>query len=377
MKWHRHLLDLGISGVAARRCQNVSVSLDLSFRNAVFDLDPPASTVEMTNFFLNLARQGHNYSSEVLTGYATISGTSQIAATFCTPGQGPGKTLQLLTHGLTLDKSYWDIPFHSPNYSYVAAAVDQYGYSTFAWDLLGAGGSQRGDPVDELQYNLQSAALAKLTAQLRAGAVRGVPRFARVAHVGHSYGAIQTYTLGVRRPAASDALVLTGFSHSPVGFAPFLLGGNFGAADALPQLADYRAGYFANSGEAGVQTGFFAPGNFDTAMLRYIFETMSAAAVGEMLTLGPDLAVISPFDGPVLVITGQRDVGFCGGDCSITGDPSLSSLLDITKSMIPNANPFQSFVVPNAGHLLTAEFTHPLAFKAILDFLVPERRRSE
>jgi hypothetical protein len=76
MKWTRHLLALGISGVAARRCQNVSVSLDLSFRSAVFDLDPPASTVEMTNLFLNLARQGHNYSNEVLTGVSSPSRTS-------------------------------------------------------------------------------------------------------------------------------------------------------------------------------------------------------------------------------------------------------------------------------------------------------------
>lgn len=56
-------------------------------------------------------------------------------------------------------------------------------------------------------------------------------------------------------------------------------------------------------------------------------------------------------------VPADRDLGFCGGDCLVTGNASLASLLDITKGMVPQANPFQSFVVPNTGHLLNAVST--------------------
>lgn len=142
-----------------------------------------------------------------------------------------------------------------------------------------------------------------------------MPAFRKIVHVGHSYGSMHVYTLGVRYPNASDGLVLTGFSHSSVGFVPFLLGGGFVPARQLLALADYPAGFFANGAVEGLQAVFFGKGNFDPGMLEYTFDTLSAAAVGEILTLGPDLAVTSGFAGPVLVITGGEFVYYeCGGE---------------------------------------------------------------
>jgi pimeloyl-ACP methyl ester carboxylesterase len=233
-----------------------------------------------------------------------VSGTYEISATLCTPDCGPGTTVQLLTHGVTLDKSYWDVPFDNYNYSYVSTAVDGYGYSTFAWDLLGVGGSGRGDAVNELQSNLQNAALYALTQTLRAGGIPGVKPFKKVVHVGHSYGSIQTYTLGVRYPQSSDGLILTGFSQSGIGYTGFLLGGNYDVANSRPALASYPAGYLSFGTPSGVQTAFFGPGAFDPAVLEYTFDTISAATVGEMLTLSADIGLPSSFQGPVLVITG-------------------------------------------------------------------------
>jgi hypothetical protein len=59
---------LAVSGAAARTCSNITVPVTISARNAVFDLPPPNSDIDMINFFLNYARQGHNYTNEVLTG---------------------------------------------------------------------------------------------------------------------------------------------------------------------------------------------------------------------------------------------------------------------------------------------------------------------
>lgn len=242
--------------------------------------------------------------------YTTVTKKYQIGATLCTPDHSRSTTLQLLTHGISLDRSYWDLPFANHNNSYVAAAVDTHGYSTLAWDLLGIGGSSRGDPVNELQTNLQNAALHALTLKLRSGtAIRGVPAFRKVVHVGHSYGSVQTYTLAVRHPEVSDGLVLTGFSHYTAGIALFQMGADFGVASAVrADLAGYAPGYFAAAGVTGVQTAFFAPGTFDGEVLRYVFDTQAPAAVGEILTLAGDAGVVSPFTGPVLVITGGESI---------------------------------------------------------------------
>jgi len=209
---------------------------------------------------------------------------------------------------VTLDRSYWDIPVQNYNYSYVKAAVDDYGFSTFTWDLVGIGGSQRGDAVNELQSNLQLATLAALTKALRSGTIPGVGRFAKIVHIGHSYGSIQTYSLSVLDPSASDALILTGFSQSGVGLTAFALGGNFVAASTRASLSSYAPGYLAFGTTTGVQTAFFGPRNFDPAMLEYAFAGGQPATVGEMLTLGTLEGEPSNFKGPVLVISGRESI---------------------------------------------------------------------
>ncbi len=95
--------------------------------------------MEVTNFILNGIEQGVNASAEVLTGYATVSGMYDLAVTYCAPDQGHGKTLQILTHGIGFDRSYWDLSFNNYSYSYVETAVDRYGFSTLSRDRLGIG----------------------------------------------------------------------------------------------------------------------------------------------------------------------------------------------------------------------------------------------
>ena len=142
-----------------------------------------------TNFILNLTQQGTNYTASVLDGYQTVSGNYSIAATYCHPDSGPTNVVQLLTHGIGFDRSYWDLSFHNYNYSYVKTAVDEYGYSTFSWDRLGVGMSSHGEPVNEIQALLEVDALRALTTDLRSGLIPGVSqKFCKVVHVGHSFG---------------------------------------------------------------------------------------------------------------------------------------------------------------------------------------------
>ncbi|KAI7085613.1 hypothetical protein KC352_g40892, partial [Hortaea werneckii] len=179
------------AGIAsARQCQNLTIPVELSARNGNFPGQEVTETdIEVTNFILNLSQQGNNYTEQVLDGYNTISGSYEIAATYCQPDNGPANVLQVLTHGIGFDRSYWDVPFNYPNYSYVADAVDKQGYSTFAWDRLGIGMSSHGDPIKEIQAYLEVDALRALTEKLREGSISGIDnKFNTVVHVGHSFG---------------------------------------------------------------------------------------------------------------------------------------------------------------------------------------------
>lgn len=46
----------------------------------------------------------------------------------------------------------------------------------------------------------------------------------------------------------------------------------------------------------------------------------------------------------------DRDVPFCGGDCSATGSPQLKSILDTSSQFLQQAQPFEAYVVKGAGH---------------------------
>src|SRR5688572_14466912 len=68
----------------------------------------------------------------------------QISGTLCLPttwAPGPHQ-IDVLVHGATYDRSYWDWPQQSPAYSFVMRTL-QAGRATFAYDTLGAGQSSR------------------------------------------------------------------------------------------------------------------------------------------------------------------------------------------------------------------------------------------
>ena len=137
--------------------------------------------------------------------------TSVAAGQLCRPSH-PGRrasTVQLLIHGATYGKTYWDWP--QQRYSYVRAALAA-GYSTLAVDRLGVGETSR--PASELVQSAEPNAfvLHQWIGALRAGRLRGVA-FARVVSVGHSLGS----ALAVEESTTYhdvDALVLSGFLHS-------------------------------------------------------------------------------------------------------------------------------------------------------------------
>lgn len=58
-----------LAGLAsARQCQNITVEVHASARNGKFNQTTPVTNIDVTNFILDLTRQGTNYSASVLEG---------------------------------------------------------------------------------------------------------------------------------------------------------------------------------------------------------------------------------------------------------------------------------------------------------------------
>nr|XP_036576385.1 uncharacterized protein CTRU02_13590 [Colletotrichum truncatum]KAF6783123.1 hypothetical protein CTRU02_13590 [Colletotrichum truncatum] len=356
---------------AARVCHDLTIEVEISARNGVFNISTPTTNIDATNFLLGLSKQGSNFTAQHLQDYATVGGTYQLASTYCEPDSGPGRVLQILTHGIGFDRTYWDFPANNYNYSYVGPAVDYYGYSTLTWDRLGIAQSSHGEPVNEIQAWLEVAALKALTDQVRAKAVPGLKghQFEKVVHVGHSFGSAHTYALTAKYPDVSDGIILTGFSQNGSFFADFLLGGAFIQANQVPALSNYPKGYFAPAYEGGAHVNFFAPDDFDPAILTAAYQTGKPVTVGELFTIGGEAGTPNTFKKPVLIITGERDVPFCGGDCLATGQPRLPSIPAASARFFKNTRKFETYIVPGAGHGLTLSYSHAEVTGKMSDFL--------
>ncbi|GKT46328.1 uncharacterized protein ColSpa_06509 [Colletotrichum spaethianum] len=295
-------LPLAFATIAvARVCQNLTVDISITSRNGVYNISAPETNVDVTNIMIGLSIPGHDFSADYFVDYANVSGTYQLASTYCEPDSGPGRVLQILTHGVGFDRSYWDFPANGYNYSYVAPVVDKHGYSTFSWDRLGIAESTHGDPINEIQGWLEVAALKALTDKLRAGTIPQVgSTFDKIVHVGHSLGSIHTYALTAAYPDISDGIILTGFAPNVSSITALLLGG------AFVQASDYAKGYFALSYEGAMEICFFAPGNFDPAILTLAYDSSRPITVGELFTIGGEFGQLSAFAKPAFVIAGGK-----------------------------------------------------------------------
>lgn len=88
-------------------CQNITVPVNISARNGVFDLEQPETNRDVTQFSLNTTNIKWNFTLEVLTGYQTVTGTYNISVKFCQPDDFDWENgaVQVLTHGIGFDKT--------------------------------------------------------------------------------------------------------------------------------------------------------------------------------------------------------------------------------------------------------------------------------
>ncbi len=199
-------------------------------------------------------------------------------------------------------------------YSYVEQALAR-GYSTFAYDRLGAGeafkdaNSDMIDRMNDIQAWIEVSVLRALTTLVRAGElpVAGTPHpYAKVVHVGHSFGSGLTYGPTSAGGNVSDSITLTGFTKSTNFSSEFLRGNGFVSANTLPAFSEYPDGYVASGNLTGLQLDLFAPGQFDPDMMNVAVRLSKPVTMGELFTKGGPPGGPSKSSNPVLIITGGK-----------------------------------------------------------------------
>jgi pimeloyl-ACP methyl ester carboxylesterase len=176
--------------------------------NINLDVSLPKNQSQVTEFFVASYSAGSTVAKDINKGKANVFGTWNIYATLCTPKGNPKPNgVQLLTHGVGFDNSYWDF---AEGYSYIDVAA-KYGYASFSYDRLGVGKSEKPDPVKIIQAPLEVEIAHSLASSLRAGTFGDV-KFQKVVGVGHSFGSIISNAVTKQYPSALDAAILTGYS---------------------------------------------------------------------------------------------------------------------------------------------------------------------
>lgn len=298
-----------------------------------------------------------------------LTKTFSINFEYCTPSISAGSgTLQLLTHGIGFDQSYWHFDYqNSKDYDYAYQAA-QKGYATLSYDRLGTGESQIVSPYNEQQALVELAILEQITTLVRSGKLNSavlVPK--KVVHVGHSYGSQLTNGLIGTKPGLSDGVVLTGFSLNSTWMPEFAISTNFHtAAETLPERFGNRSlGSLTWGDKYANQFGFLFWPFFDAGVLEQAEATKQPFAVAEFLT-GKTLPHDSPdFDKPVLVMAAAHDLIFCGGECEgVVSGPYYTG-----PQTYPAAKPLETYIQPNTGHGMNLHYNATGWYDVVFNFL--------
>lgn len=288
----------------------------------------------------------------------------RIHGNLCYTGSPDQNAVQLLVHGATYNSSYWDFRAYDPDrYSYVVNAT-AHGYTTFAYDRLGSGSSDKPlgstNTVDTAAYVLH-----QVVGELRSGRVGGVA-FRNVVLVGHSLGSI----IAVVEDAAyqdASAVLLTGFSHSL----------NPAALTSLPDFLyptqlDPQFGLLSPPGYVTTVPGtrttlFYNPADADPAVISYDERHKDELATGQAelladLVLPESLAIRVP----VFLMNGSDDFLFCGGLVNCTTPATLKAS---EEAYFSPAAELETAIVPGAGHDLNLHLNARDAYSQMFGWL--------
>lgn len=345
---------------------NIKVSINATGTNIPYTV--PQDQMSLTESFVEMNQVDSTFALDATSGGpSVISGSYDIFSKLCLPKDpkkaNKVKTVQLLTHGATLDHTYWDI---SPGYSYVDVATAA-GYATLSYDQLGVGNSDHPDPIQVVQAASQVAVTHRLVELLRTAKVGGLD-FDKVVGVGHSAGSTLTQAITTNYPNDFDAAILTGTSTSASSVSLSMAAFNFVNAntDPSPKLKDLPAGYLTQQSAAGIQFAFYRYPNFDQNAFEQQVANKQTNTLGILLTLGGIIAPSTHFTGPVDVVNGENDLVFCGGNCLYPTDQNKAVLAVFYPTASSGS---QAYISAGAGHSIAAHKSGPDSFAHMISFL--------
>ncbi|WP_308819647.1 alpha/beta hydrolase [Pseudonocardia alni] len=292
-----------------------------------------------------------------------VGGAGDVAGTLCAPD---GATvLQVLVHGYTYGRYYWDLPYQPETYSYVDRSTAA-GIATLNIDRVGTGESFH--PLGAtLTYDNHADAVHQVIQAVRAGGLG--PRFEHVVLVGHSYGSVTAY-LEAGRYQDVDAVIATGGGHQ---LNALTLATDV-AANTIPVALDpkYRdAGLDPTymTTRPGTRSVFYRVENADPAVIALDEELKGTGNDIELATAATYLArpESKSINVPVLTVNGDQDSIFCSVGASDCSSPEALAAQE-ARYLGPRAES-EAVLLPGGGHDVSLERTAPQAHDAMIDFI--------
>ncbi|KAF7796598.1 hypothetical protein EIP86_007780 [Pleurotus ostreatoroseus] len=320
-------------------CQRQTYQLAVSSNNIVFQgVDSNANTTVVTSLFQDFLSSSTNFTQQYeAPNKQQVSNTYSLSGTLCTPKSGAKNAahVQLLVHGVGFDSSYWDfVADGSEDYSYVRAAADA-GYTTFRYDRLGTGLSEKpNDAYNVVQSPTDLAILTEFSQMLRSGAIGG-QAFSKIVGVGHSYGSVQLQALTASAPTAIDAVLLQGFSKNGTAMPPFLAGGAYTTAtyvfpDRFP-TSELSNAYVVTGTPYSDQFNFFYFPYFSDGAFQRARATEQPATQGVLFSQTAIMGSADSFTGPVHV------------------DSKYPNIPAYVKELYPAVKDFTTYIPANTG----------------------------
>ncbi|KAL8836469.1 MAG: hypothetical protein Q9170_002902 [Blastenia crenularia] len=360
-----------VSAGGKSSCISSILKIPITANNLQILKPAPNTNIEVTELYVELAQANSKLGASIVGGPQNVGGTYSIFVKLCFPSdvaaQKKVTTIHFLTHGGTLDHTYWDI---APGYSYVDAATLA-GYATLSYDRLGTGLSDHPDPLQTVQLPLQVELAHLMVQKLRSGSMISGGLFAvsKLVGVGHSLGGALTQAVAAKYPKDFEALIIQGTSkvtqYAITGVASEALQiANTDPSGRFKGLAD---GYHVSGPlPQTAQFAFYRYPGFDPKIFSLQTSRKQTLALGESYTLPLVYSPATAYTGPVAIINGENDFFYCGGNCSYPVDQAAAAI----PAYFPNANKAKStsYLVPGTGHNVNAHLNAARAFERMLAF---------
>ncbi|OAA73309.1 hypothetical protein ISF_00210 [Cordyceps fumosorosea ARSEF 2679] len=357
-------------------CNDIDINLRASAPNKIFTF--------------NLTKYGTpEATTELLVSLGTaptnvVNGNYRVAGRFCSPLRDVPErrqTLQILVHGLTYTKEYWNGPSTqasgppATNQSWIYYAAEQ-GYSVLAVDRLCNGRSAHSNGNEECQRPLEAAILDKVVQTARNGTLPGLrTKFNKIIYVGHSYGSEIGSYIARTNPSVIDQLHLTGYSENILITSPAVIlrpDLRLASKTSPSRFSNLDPGYTMETARNVSEKLYYSKAAVDPAVLNYTWATRGTVAIGELLTAGGGPA--PQYNGDVFVINGDEDALFCPVDAAsaVAIKPGACTATNATEDVahdFPGARRFGYFNVPGTGHSIGLHKTTSLAIVASHQFM--------